>query len=193
MLDLQKNILTGIEVSNGRNSYVLSVLTVGELLSITRYSNKSITELEAISNPSHYGIYSVTDEVDANGIANYLISTPELLLPTNFIFHIPKAIIDSISKSDVWNINLSQKLFDELSVEGGNVYISVIDGLYRLKGIELAIERLKVLVSESDKYKDRLEELLNLKLTVTFFLDKSVEEQLAIRDSLNFEFENEFI
>ena len=39
-----------------------------------------------------------------------------------------------ISKSDVGNIRLGQKLFDELSVEGGNVYISVIDGLYRLKG-----------------------------------------------------------
>ena len=81
--------------------------------------------------------------------------------------------------------------------ENGDVYITIIDGQHRIRGIEIAIERLhshikhisQVLRGANDNnelqsrlkyYQERLNDLLEIQLVVTFFIDKSLEYQAMI-------------
>ncbi len=92
-------------------------------------------------------------------------------------------------------------VFNEVKNPNGDVYITIIDGQHRIKGIEVAIKRLRDKIdsliktlrqSENselrerlDFYQTRLNDLLNIELLVSFFIDKTLEFQAMIFSTIN--------
>ena len=92
-------------------------------------------------------------------------------------------------------------VFNEVKNPIGDVYITIIDGQHRIKGIEVAIKRLRdkidsliktlrqsensELQERLDFYQARLNDLLNIELLVSFFIDKTLEFQAMIFSTIN--------
>ena len=73
-----------------------------------------------------------------------LINDPDATFPTNLVLHIPMEIIKENKKNGNFvEIELDNKVFKEIKEESGDVYITIIDGQHRIRGIELAISNLK--------------------------------------------------
>lgn len=85
----------------------------------------------------------------------------------------------------------------------GDVYITIIDGQHRIKGIEVALSRVKteiesytktirstnsespLLQSKLNARVERLKDLENIELIVSFFIDKTLEYQAMIFSTIN--------
>jgi DGQHR domain-containing protein len=96
---------------------------------------------------------------------------------------------------------IDEKVFREIKKDDGDVYLTVIDGQHRIKGIEKAIERLKIEIGKlSDVYRsshniqfenrimrktEQLTNLLNINLIVSFFIDPSLEFQAMVFSTIN--------
>src|SRR5690606_29440889 len=77
-------------------------------------------------------------------IADFLIEDPEATFPTNLVLHIPKEVIEEQKEhKNFVEITLKDRVFDELKKTSGDVYITIIDGQHRIKGIEIALDRIK--------------------------------------------------
>ncbi|MED9996412.1 MAG: DGQHR domain-containing protein [Paludibacteraceae bacterium] len=66
--------------------------------------------------------------------------------------------------------------------------MTIIDGQHRIRGIEVAIERLEKEINQvggDASAQQRLDDLLNIELAVSFFIDKSLEYQAMIFSTIN--------
>ena len=82
-----------------------------------------------------------------------------------------------------------------------DVFISIIDGQHRVRGIEVAIARLTQHIDslrkttvlgaseetkkKLDRYQERLDDLNNIEIVVSFFIDKTLEYQAMIFSTIN--------
>ena len=128
---------------------------------------------------------------------------PLATFPTNLVLGVPNSAIESITMKDdnYVIINLKEKVFEEIERKDGNVYITIIDGQHRICGIEKAIQKLweeitnlqKVISSghseelniQLDKKSKTLDNLKNIELVVSFFIDPSLEYQAMIFSTIN--------
>jgi DGQHR domain-containing protein len=92
-------------------------------------------------------------------------------------------------------------VFDQIQLQNGDVYFTIIDGQHRISGIELAIKRIREELvelnavlrnSNSNSIKKKLEKrqtqlsnLLGINLVVTFFIDPTLEFQAMIFSTIN--------
>lgn len=101
-------------------------------------------------------------------------------------------------------IHLSDVVFEEIQKidnrRSGDIYLSIIDGQHRVKGIETAIKRLEaklkvahdMIRSGSDKFIKEVQEnsillsqLKSIELAVSFFIDPVLEYQAMIFSTIN--------
>ena len=203
------NKIKCLPVFQNQQDFLIGVFSIGTILKFTKYTKRLIVGFDEENLP----IYNPQIQRDVENprvqkIADFLIDDPNATFPTNIVLHIPSIIIESQKQKDGFvEISLSNKVFDGViksknNDDSGDVYITIIDGQHRLRGIEVALERIdsdiksmsqtlqgnpnnKELKKNMDKYSRRKGDLLNIQLVVSFFVDKTLEYQAMIFSTIN--------
>lgn len=203
MENLVGNKIKGIPVTQNKQDFIIGVFTIRQILKFTKYTQRLITGFDEDDNPIYNDhIQRFVEMPRVEKIADYLTLDPDATFPTNLVLNIPISVIEKqVENEDFIEIYLKDKVFDEIKKEDGFVYITIIDGQHRIRGIEVAIERLETQIQSAmqtihsnssvsiqeklDFMVDRLEDLKNIKLVVSFFIDKSLEYQAMIFSTIN--------
>ena len=203
MDSLKKTIIKGIPVVQNKQDFILGVFSIQDVLRFTKYTNRLITGFDENEEPIYNKqIQRFVENSRVQKIADFLTNDPDATFPTNIVLHIPENIIEEQRYEEGFlNITLKQKVFDEIKKEKGDVLITIIDGQHRIRGIEIAIKRLEEQIntaakanriSHSDEvskkldfYVDRLKDLRNIHLVVSFFVNISLEYQAMIFSTIN--------
>jgi DGQHR domain-containing protein len=203
------NKIIGLPVNQNQQEFVVGVFSIKQILTFTKYTKRLIRAYDEENRPIYNDeIQRVVENSRVEKIADFLINDPEATFPTNLVFHIPIQVISSqVRHGSFLEIYLKEEVFTGLKKEKnrpneGDIYITVIDGQHRLKGIEVAIDRLddlidaarktlqtspnnKELQKKHDYYIQRLTDLLSIELVVSFFVDKLLEYQAMIFSTIN--------
>jgi DGQHR domain-containing protein len=201
-----EHIITAKKVIQNNQEFLLGVFSISEILNFTKYTERLIVGYKEVEDEAkvfenlaqiipQYNpeIQRRTNSAKVERIADFLITDRTAMFPTNIIIAIPKQVNDQQEEDNQGNtlIYLNPKVREELQKPNGDVYLTIIDGQHRVKGIERAIERVKYSISndsessEIEKNKSILERLLNLELIVTFFIDPVLEYQAMIFSIIN--------
>jgi DGQHR domain-containing protein len=200
-------------VEQNNQEFLLGVFSISEILKFTRYTEYTILGFDEENDNKPITKNEVQRKLissKVNSIVDFIIHDPLAIFPTNLVISIPNHIIknlDEIPKSTIIEIELEKKVFNEITKidnkTEGDVYLSIIDGQHRVRGIEKAIEYFKNEIKSTSqiirssknteiKYENKLKELYNkLKLTeniqlpVTFFIDPVLEYQAMIFSTIN--------
>jgi DGQHR domain-containing protein len=203
--------VSGIPVIQNQQDFIVGVFKIGQLLRYTKYTKRLIVNYDENGMPEYNPeIQREVENSRVEKIADFLTENPEAIFPTNIVLHIPSQVIISQEKEQDGRsviIYLSESVASGVIKEqkepgSGDIFITIIDGQHRIRGIELAIERLNAkifalektiagsIVSE-DLYsklvsnRQRLNDLNNIDLVVSFFVDKTLEYQAMIFSTIN--------
>ncbi|WP_111672689.1 DGQHR domain-containing protein [Algoriphagus litoralis] len=199
------NIIVAKKVKQNNLEFLISIFSISQLLRFTRYTKRLIVGYDDENLPIYNEeIQRTVENSRIEKIADFLINDPDAIFPTNIVLSIPQAVIEDyneIDKSNNVEITISKAVFSEIEKKGGHVYLTIIDGQHRIKGIEKAIERLQseiktisqVLKNSNnpslkiklDYYSKLLERLNNIELIVSFFIDPTLEFQAMIFSTIN--------
>jgi len=203
------NRIIGIPVMQNQQEFVVGVFKIGEILTFTKYTKRVIRDFDDKGFPLYNDeIQRVVENSRVEKIADFLINDPEATFPTNLVLHIPEEIIlEQHRHNNFLEIFIDEKVFKEVSKEkknssSGDIYISIIDGQHRVSGIEAAIKRLNLHISDLNRtlekspnnpdllkklayYQQRLFDLLHIELVVSFFIAKRIEYQAMIFSTIN--------
>jgi len=200
MNDIQANIIDGISVVQNKQDFVIGKFTISQVLSFTKYTRRILNDFDEEGIPIYNDqVQRDVENARVQKIADFLIYDPQANFPTNLVLHIPTEVIESqVDNEDRIKIILKEKVFLEIDQ---HVYVTIIDGQHRIRGIEVAIERLlenikslsqtirggtsEELELELASYSDRLRDLRNIELVVSFFIDKTIEYQAMIFSTIN--------
>jgi DGQHR domain-containing protein len=201
--------LYGIPVVQNQQEFLVGVFPIKRLLRFTRYTRRILIGLDEegmpIYNPE---IQREVENARVQKIADFLIDDPEATFPTNIVLHIPSQIILEQKKLEDWRVELTlnSEVYkgvekDRLEEGAGNIYITIIDGQHRIRGIEVAIQRLEARIDALQKTlkgrknieleqklkrdQERLRDLLKIEVMVSFFIDKALEYQAMIFSTIN--------
>jgi len=198
------NTIKGQIVRQNNQEFVLGIFTIKQILKFTKYTKRLIVSYDEDGKP----VYNkhVQREVEANRvekIADFLINDPLAVFPTNIVLGIPSVSIEEqiIHSENIIEIVFNDSVYTEIQKENGDVFITIIDGQHRIRGIEIAIERLKKKIdsatstirrSDSSELQEilkkankRLTDLEKIELAVSFFIDPSLEYQAMIFSTIN--------
>jgi len=207
---LQENTLTGIKVIQNKQEFVIGIFSIRQLQKFARYTKRIIVGYDEENQPIYNKqIQRGIENARVQKIADFLINDPEATFPTNIVLHIP---IQAIERQEpigngLIKFYLDIKVFEEIEKEKknegtGDVYITIIDGQHRIRGVEVAIDRLNISIQAAEKtlrhgtpsqeiqqqlnyHRKRLRDLLDIELVVSFFLDKTLEYQAMIFATIN--------
>lgn len=202
---LSNNTITAQKVTQNNQEFFVGVFTISQVLKFTKYTERLIVgydeEDKPIYNPE---IQRKVEASRVDRIADFLITDPEALFPTNLVISIPSAVIQTITphiNGRIVDIELAEVVFKEIKKTNGDVFLTIIDGQHRIRGIEKAIEKLyseieqlnKILFnSTNEELKKRLnkastlvQNLLNIELIVSFFVDPTLEFQAMVFSTIN--------
>jgi DGQHR domain-containing protein len=202
------NRLLGMPVRQNQQEFIIGVFKIGQILTFTKYTTRVIRDYDEKGFPVYNDeIQRDVENSRVEKIADFLINDPEATFPTNLVLHIPEEVILKQHKHNNFiEIFIDEKVFTEIKKENdkqstGDIYISIIDGQHRIRGIEIAISRLKLdidllqktlikakdqeLQKKLDYYHKRLADLLNIDLVVSFFIAKQIEYQAMIFSTIN--------
>lgn len=203
------NKIVGIPVLQNQQEFVVGVFKIGQILTFTKYTTRVIRDFDEDGIPIYNEhIQRVVENFRVEKIADFLINDPEATFPTNLVLHIPEEVILKQHKhSNFVEIFIDEKVFFEVKKEkakdsSGDIYINIIDGQHRVRGIEIAIKRLIEIIDALNKtlqgspdneefkkrmtyYKKRLDSLMNIQLVVSFFIAKPIEYQAMIFSTIN--------
>ncbi len=202
MNNLIDNKIFGFPIIQNQQDFVIGKFSIEQIFSFTKFTKRILNGFDENGEP----IYNEEIQRDiemsrVNKIADFLIEDPEATFPTNIVLHIPKEVIDKqIEHKYLVEIQLKQLVFDQLKNKGA-VYITIIDGQHRIKGIEIAINRItqeieslqktirgaqnSTLQETLNKRIKRLSDLKKIELVVSFFIDKTIEYQAMIFSTIN--------
>lgn len=192
-------ILHTQKVTQNNQEYLLGVFKIEEILRFTRYTEYTILGFDEENQPiTNKQVQRKLNSSKVESIANFLINDPQAIFPTNLVIAIPSHVISSYEEIDKKiTIELDSKVNTEIDKiqkgEVGSVYLSIIDGQHRVRGIEIAIEKLEKTIGEesisiddsSDSLHDKLQGLKDLELPVAFFIDPVLEYQAMIFSTIN--------
>jgi DGQHR domain-containing protein len=206
------NVIDARKVVQNNQEFLIGVFRYEQVRDFTRYTKRLIIGFNDVDeedqvfedqrqivpayNPE---IQRKTNPSKVEGIADFLITDPAAMFPTNIVIAIPQIVIDSKTEDEHGNthIVLNPIVKEELRKVDGDVYLTIIDGQHRIKGIERAIQKLKSQISELEAKgnvtnvieQQRLTRILNrlykLELIVTFFIDPILEYQAMIFSTIN--------
>jgi DGQHR domain-containing protein len=211
------NTIVARRVIQNNQEFLSGTFEIRQVRNFTRFTQHLIVGFEEVpedgkiyKNQTQYKprynpqIQRKTNNSKVEGIADYLLSDPNAMFPTNIVIAIPSEVIDSLEeKDDKVKITLNEVVKEELAKENGDVFLTIIDGQHRIRGIERAIERLnleiatttKVLSDEEEgsqeikeklkKSRKLLKRLMDFQLIVTFFVDPTLEYQAMIFATIN--------
>ncbi|MBP6235340.1 MAG: DGQHR domain-containing protein [Saprospiraceae bacterium] len=201
---IQGNLISASRVKQNNQEFLVGIFTIQQILTFTKYTERLIDYFNEDNLPVYNPRVQRKLELGrVEKIADFLMDDPDALFPTNLVLAVPNAAIESIEDQADGKVQilLNQKVFRELEKEKGDVYLTIIDGQHRVKGIEKAIERLKLEIkSLSDVYRlsknvefekkiikknGQLIKLLNINLLVSFFIDPSLEFQAMVFSTIN--------
>ncbi len=196
--------IEAIAVRQNKQDFLIGVYSIRDIFRFTKYTERLIVGYDENEEPIYNDqIQRRIENSRVQKIADFLINDPDATFPTNIVLHIPAEVIDEyvVDEKGRVDIILNQKVFTEIEKKNGDVFISIIDGQHRIRGIEIAIERLKneidilikhlrssknkSLEEKLEYYQNRLDDLLNIQLVVTFFIDKTLEYQAMIFSTIN--------
>lgn len=190
--------IRGFLVSQNGQDFIIGKAKIEDVLQYTKYTERLIIGYDENENPIYNDhVQRKVDKSRVEKIADFLINDETATFPTNVVLGIPQNMIESQTLSDDGIINLvfNDKVVQEVvkAKEGdmdADIYVTIIDGQHRIRGIEVAIDRLRALIDKSgnDKVKywqDKLTNLLNIELVISCFIDKTLEYQAMIFSTIN--------
>lgn len=201
---LKDKTIIAQKVKQNNLEFFAGVFTINQILKFTRYTERLIVGYDEENRPIYNKeIQRKAEPSRVEKIADFLINDPDALFPTNLVVAIPSSVINRIvATSDrIVKIELNDKVFDEIKKHSGDVFLTIIDGQHRIKGIERAIELLQSelqnlnkilektqkieLVKEFDRLSKKLQNLLSIELMVGFFIDPTLEFQAMVFSTIN--------
>lgn len=209
---MNKNIeykIRCLPVYQNQQDFLIGVFSINTILQFTKYTKRLIVGYDDENQPIYNDeIQREVENSRVQKIADFLIEDPNATFPTNLVLHIPSIIIESQKRENNFvEIEFSKKVNDELEKskmndESGHVYITIIDGQHRIKGIEIALKRIDhdiLLISQTvrggthslnlekklSSLIQRKHDLLNIQLVVSFFIDKTLEYQAMVFSTIN--------
>lgn len=189
--------IKGFSVIQNGQDFIIGKAKISDLLSYTMYTERLIIGFDENEKPIYNDqVQRRVDEARANKIADFLINDNTATFPTNIVLGIPVNIIHHQEvTADTMSIYFEDYVFEEIiraknGDANANVYVTIIDGQHRIRGIEKAIERLSSSISkalEGNKVilQNKLNDLLNMELVISCFIDKSLEYQAMIFSTIN--------
>ena len=190
-----KTSITGFSVTQNEQEFIIGKISIKEILKFTRYTERLIINYDERGIPIYNNrVQRKVETARVEKIADYLIFDKEATFPTNIVLGVPINIIDrQENNNDIITIELSSEVAKQVErySEGdleADIFISIIDGQHRIRGIEVAIERLKKAISREnpiDDAENKLNNLLNIELVVSYFIDKSLEYQAMVFSTIN--------
>lgn len=204
MSNIKDNTIIGFPIIQNQQDFIIGKFSISQIFKFTKYTSRILNSFDENGKPIYNDqIQREIENPRANKIADFLIEDPEATFPTNIVLHIPKEAIEEQKEHQKFiEIKIKQEVFDELNKKNGDVYITVIDGQHRIRGIEIALERIKddieilrqTLVKSPNNTDlneklsariQRLKDLENIELVVSFFIDKTIEYQAMIFSTIN--------
>ncbi|MGA0559263.1 DGQHR domain-containing protein [Larkinella sp. VNQ87] len=194
--EIRPNIIRAKRVVQNQQEFLISVVSVDGLLRYTKYTERMIYGFDENNLPIYNDqVQRKPDPAKVNSIVNFLLSDPYAMFPTNIVLALPSFVIEDFKEDEDGGVEiiLSDKVEKELN-KNGDVFITIIDGQHRLRGIEASKEKLLNDLNHQDiffKEKDRiqlqekLEALRRFQVAVTFFIDPVIQYQAAIFASIN--------
>lgn len=197
--NMEKIVIKGFTVSQNGQDFIIGKAPIGEVLNYTMYTERLIIGYDEDEKP----IYNkhVQRKVDASRtrqIAKFLLNDKEAIFPTNIVLNIPVNIIESQEENDgIISITLVDNVAEQIEKakrEGNDkadIFVTIIDGQHRIRGIEVAIEELNKMISKAsdpaqkEALKLQLDNLLKMELVVSFFIDKDLEFQAMTFSTIN--------
>jgi DGQHR domain-containing protein len=204
-------LITQRVVQNSQE-FLLGVFSIKEILKFTRYTEYTILGFNELNDNRPITKDEVQRKLNpskVNSIMNFLINDPLAIFPTNLVISIPNHVILDQKEEEATNfvmLTLNDKVYNEIEkfdTNGkGDIYLSIIDGQHRVRGIEKAISYLKeeIIINEKmirssndhEKYfklveslRRKLKNLTEIELPVTFFIDPVLEYQAMIFSTIN--------
>lgn len=189
--------IKGFEVNQNGQDFIIGKAKIGELLSYTMYTERLIIGFDEDEKPIYNDqVQRKVDDTRANKIADFLINDNTATFPTNIVLGIPINIIHHQEvMAETISIYFEDYVFEEITrAKNGdanaNVYVTIIDGQHRIRGIEKAIERLSSSILKAPEgnkiiFQNKLNDLLNMELVISCFIDKSLEYQAMIFSTIN--------
>lgn len=196
---MEKIVIKGFPVSQNGQDFIIGKAPIGEVLKYTMYTERLIIAYDDEEKP----IYNkhVQRKVDASRtrlIAKFLLGDKEAIFPTNIVLNIPINIIEcQEEKEGIISLTLVDNVAEQIEKarrEGSDkadIFVTIIDGQHRIRGIEVAIEELIKQISkandpeEKEALKIQLDDLLRMELVVSFFIDKDLEFQAMTFSTIN--------
>lgn len=187
-------IIKGIPVNQGEQDFIIGKASIADIFQYTRYTERVIIGYDEEEKPIYnQHVQRKVEMSRVNKIADFLINDKDAIFPTNIVLGIPMNIIKSQSRVDgMVELLLEDKVVEQVNLaKGGNeeadLFVTIIDGQHRIKGIEVAIERLEQDIEKTNnsELKEKLSNLLSIELVVSFFIDKSLEFQAMIFSTIN--------
>lgn len=189
---MEKVGIKGFPVSQNGQDFIIGKVSIEYLLKFTRYTERLITGFDENEKPIYNNhVQRKVEKARVSKIADFLINDPEAMFPTNIVLNIPTvAIAEQRGGNDQVEIIFDDEVVRQIEqakngVSDTDVYVTIIDGQHRIRGIEEAIDRLKKIAENNELMRNRLNSLLNIELVVSFFIDKSLEYQAMIFSTIN--------
>lgn len=197
---MEKIGIKGIPVNQNGQDFIIGKATIKEILTYTKYTERLILGYDEEERPIYNKDIQRKVEMNrVNKIADFLINDNYAIFPTNIVLGIPLSVIERqvVHNDGIVEIVLIDDVIDQVEKakngdENADIYVTIIDGQHRIKGIEVAIERLNSFIcnantSEKERayFKLKLEALYNIEVVVAYFIDKSLEYQAMIFSTIN--------
>jgi len=193
----QDNRIVARRVVQGNQEFLLAVVSVAQLKKYTRYTERIVTNFDEQGKPVYNEeIQRKTDSAKVNQIAQYLLNDPQAMFPTNMVLAVPDEVIVGYEEiGDEVVVTLDSRVAQQIEAgPDGDVYISVIDGQHRLRGLEIAANILRRDVESRDMFltkeqreqrERKLKQFLEFQVSVSFFRAPVLEYQANIFSIIN--------
>ena len=191
-------IIQGILITQNNQEFIIGKATIKQILTYTKYTERLIVGYDEKDYPIYNDHIQRKVELSrVNKIADFLINDPFAIFPTNIVLGIPYQAIESQTlHNDIIRICIKKDVIDEVARANNgdkeaNIYITIVDGQHRIRGIEIAIQRLTddIASSTEDSIRDKLErqlkKILNMEIAISCFIDKSLEYHAMIFSTIN--------
>lgn len=190
-------------VFQNNQEFLIGTFDINQVRKFTKYTERLIVGFDDDNLPMYNDqIQRRLNKSKVNSIADYLILDKDAMFPTNILIAIPNAAIDSIEENGKKvTVYLRELVFEEMTKSKGDVYLTIIDGQHRIRGIEKAVEKLNDILykaTEKDAHtkeaitnlelkvaQEKFDNLLKFQLVVSFFIDPTLEYEAMLFSTIN--------
>lgn len=191
-------IIQGILINQNDQEFIIGKATIQQILTYTKYTERLIVGYDEKDYPIYNDhVQRKVESTRVNKIADFLINDPFAVFPTNIVLGIPYQAIESQTLHDgIVRICIKDNVIEEVARanngdKDANIYITIVDGQHRIRGIEIAIQRLTDDIASSTEDSTRyqlerqLQKILSMEVAISCFIDKSLEYHAMIFSTIN--------